>query len=169
MGEVKAYRRIHYSGLDADKAGVTGVAGATYAANDSGKLYYWNDALAAWKTGLGYEYVPRAVAAADITQATLTMDAFWQVDGIDLSGIVPAGAVAAHLRFRIVDDAAAQDAVFRCNDTTKAENRVELYTQVANIPVESDGILFLDSDRLLDYTIAMGMATVEIFVLGWFI
>lgn len=65
MADVTIVNRKHHSGLEADKAGITGAFGETYAATDSGKLYYWTGS--AWKQGLVEKMI----------------DHTWEGDGLD--------------------------------------------------------------------------------------
>ena len=170
MVDVKVLARKHYSGVDADKAGVAGVLGDTYAANDSGKFYYWNDSLSAWKTGLGYEYVPREVPAIDLTIAGFPNKDAWQVNGLDLTGIVPAGAVAVHLAAKIRGTATNLAFGLRANATTKAFNSLELTTQVANLYTHwIDFVVYIDVDRLVDYLHQTNLNWIGVNILGWYI
>lgn len=170
MADVLEVKRKHYSGLDADKAGITGVLGDTYAANDSGKAYYWNDALSAWKTGLGYEFVPRRAADIDKTLVDFTTDGNYKINGLDLSGIVPAGAVAVALKVALSDDAANSFFHIRTNATDSDENTLSSRTQVATITIYNNGVIPIDSDRLLDYQGSnLVFIAINVTVIGWWI
>ena len=168
MGEVKEYRKKHWVGLDADKANlISPEDGDSYFANDKSKLYYWTGA--AWKTGLGYEFVPRSAIDYDFLIGDLVVDGTWKVDGLDLSGIVPVGAVAVMLHCLVSDDAANTEFSLRANAVTKVSNTITLRTQVANISLYGDFVILCDSDRLLDYYASVGMVSIGVTVVGWFI
>lgn len=123
------------------------------------------------KAELGFgRYVPRAVTALDFDQTDFTINSAWHVDGLDLSGIVPVGAVAVHLQLYLKDDAVASSGQFRANATTKVNNLMQNCTVVANQwTVYMHGILYIDADRLADYYFTTGMDNVGVIVLGWFI
>lgn len=168
MGEVKAYRKKHWTGLDADLASVPNPQiGDSYLATDKNKLYYWEGG--AWKTGLGYEYVPRSVTAWDVTQVTLTLDGAWKINGLALQVIVPAGAVAIHGMITMKDDAADKTFYIRQN-AVNILNSMQAPTQVANVWIPNmHFIIQCDADRLLDYKGDAGIDFVNIAVEGWFI
>ena len=171
MGEVTESRRRHYVGDDADKASIPAGGksfGDSYHANDKGKQYYWDGT--AWKTGLGYEYVPRAVAAVDFGLGDFGVRDAWQADALDFTGIVPAGAVAVHAMVSVRGSAASLTFGFRANATTKTLNKIEVNTQVANVFTSYvDSVVFIDTDRLADYFNKTGIDTINMIVLGWFI
>lgn len=170
MGEITEGTRRHYLGADADKDSIPAVVkdrGDSFHANDSKKQYYWNGT--AWKTGLGYEYVPRAVEARDFETGAFTADGTWKVDGLDLSGIVPAGAVAVQLSIVVKDDAANSEFTVRKNATHDINDLFAL-THVANIAEFPSGVIMIDSDRLLDYRASNLVWTyIYVTVMGWFI
>ncbi len=170
MGDITEKRMRHYIGADADKNTIPAAAkafGDSYHANDKGKQYYWNGT--AWKTGLGYEFVERLVNAHDKDEADFTTDGTYKVNGLDLSGIVPEGAVVVKLQVSILDDAADSQLVLR-RDAAQGRNVIDLRTQVANIATTLTQDVSIDSDRLLDY---MGsnlvFAAIRVTVIGWFI
>ena len=170
MGEIIESKRRHYVGDDADKDSIPAAAkafGDSYHANDKGKQYYWNGT--AWKTGLGYEYVPRRVAAADFAVGAFTTDGTWKIDGLDLSGIVPAGAIAVLLSINLADDAAGNFFIVRAN-ATDTGNDLGQTTQVANIGIRTPAVVAIDSNRLLDYIGSnVAFTTIDIWVTGWYI
>lgn len=170
MGEIIESTRRHYVGDDADKALIPAGGkseGDSYHANDKGKQYYWNGT--AWKTGLGYEFVPRAIAGADFAVGDLTLDGTWKVNGLDLSAIVPAGAVAVLLFGFIKDNAADQVFAIRGNATDKALNQLNMRSQVANIEYYMDFTVMIDADRLVDYNGVAGIDNINLYVKGWYI
>lgn len=169
MGEVKEYRKKHWVlDLDADLASVPNPGlGDTVLTKDKKKLYYWQGG--AWKTGLGYEFVPRSVAALDFNEGAFTTDGNWKVDGLDLSGIVPAGAVAVALNVYVSDDAANSTFQFQ-QDATNKYNSIIVVTQVAGIPIQHSEVIVINSDRLLDYKGSnLAFASINVTVVGWFI
>lgn len=171
MGEIIESTRRHYVGDDADKNSIPAVGksfGDSFHANDKGKQYYWNGT--AWKTGLGYEYVPRDVVAIDFTQVDFTINSNWHTGWTGIQGIVPEGAVAVHLELALADGVAGKKGELRGNATTKALNTLNNRTQVAGLTTPyMQGILNMDSNRLVDYFFDTGMDTIVLKVLGWFI
>lgn len=170
MGDITEKRMRHYTGADADKDSIPAGGkspGDSYHGNDSKKQYYWNGT--AWKTGLGYEYIPISIAVWDWSHATLTLDGAWHVDGLDFGAKgVPVGAVAAHVNIKVKDDAAGQQFAIRPVAGSEV-NGVNLYTQVANIESVFHGIMRLDADLLADYYGVAGLDAVYIAILGYFI
>lgn len=119
----------------------------------------------------GYVYVPRALTGWDFTE----VDSFgttgsWQPDGLDLSGIVPAGAVSVHLIMTGVDDAAGSTFAIRTNATANAFNMQQIFTPAS----QADGSWFhftipIDSNRLVDYYATANMTYKRVSVAGWYI
>lgn len=165
MAEIKEFRRRVFEGLDADKANVTGAIGDHYYATDTNIIYKWDGTR--WRGG--YEYIERMVDTSDFTEVDFTCDGNWHVDGLDLSGIVPAGAVAVKLRLALIDDAASSRLVLR-RDAAHGENIVDATTQVANIWVGRTEDISIDANRLLDYQASnLVFTAISVTVLGWFI
>jgi len=123
------------------------------------------------KAELGFgRYVARAVAAADFTIANFGVRDAWQADALDLSGIVPVGTVAVEVLIGIKGNAAGLPFGLRGNATTKAFNKAEIETQVANIAVPHiPAVIFIDADRLVDYYNKTGIDTANVTVLSWFL
>ena len=170
MAEITEKRMRHYTGLDADKASIPAGGkekGDSYHATDKGKQYYWDGS--AWKTGLGYEYVERRIGAWDRTEVDFTWDGAWHVNGLDLSGIVPAEAKAVVLAVMALDDAASTAFNVRPN-ATDIMNLIDHRTQVANVWTPLiHYTLPIDADRLMDYFGAAGMGSLFFAVVGWYI
>lgn len=172
MGEITESTRRHYLGADADKDTIPAAGkerGDSYHANDKGKQYYWDGTN--WKTGLGYEYVPRAIAAFEKTQADFTLDGGYH--DLDISAApfnVPVGAMAVHIIVAIKDDAVPTDFVVRGNDTTRAVNYVSVITQVANIFAPyMHAVIFIDGVLNLRYKGIVGTDAIRFALLGWWI
>ena len=168
MGEVTRLRKKHWVGADADLASIPdSEIGDTYLATDKNKLYY--KTAGGWKTGLGYEYVIRLVGAVDWNIGDFTIDGNAHVDGLDASGIVPAGAISAHLSLSV--KASSANKVFQLyKNAVDTLNSLTNRTQVAAIyfpPVH--GLVACDADRLFDYLGQIDIDAIELTVLGWFI
>lgn len=123
------------------------------------------------KAELGFgRYVPRDVAAVDFLVGDFTVDGAWHADGLDLSSIVTAGAIAVHLELALADGTAGLKGEIRGNATTKVQNTLNNRTQVSGLTTPyMQGIVNIDSNRLLDYFFDTGMDTIVLKVLGWFI
>ena len=166
MADILQVARRYFSGLAADLPASANV-GDVYFATDTGHTYKWDGA--AWAAKLGTELINRPCLAADFDQGDLTLDGTWKVDGLDLSAIVPAGANAAVVYCSVQDNAAGELFMIRQN-ATNTFNRAEYYTQVANIYIPSTPVLIaLDSNRLWDYNGDVGIAVINIYIVGWFI
>lgn len=121
--------------------------------------------------GLG-RYVPRSAGAYDFTEANFTHDGAWHTDGLNLSAIVPAGAIAVHLVLYILGTTAGK--VFALQ-----KNAVDTLNYTWNIiqgatAFNVDAIVAVDPDRLMDYLSSLtgtdGTTRLSrLAVLGWFI
>ena len=128
------------------------------------------------KASLGFgRYVPRAPNVPDFDDGDLTWDSAYHVNGLDLSGIVPTGAVAVALAIRISEETSG-DVVILCTDSvTKAVSAMEVYAPTG-MGIGDEGYVFailaLDADRKLDYFAGKGGANTPatgIAVLGYII
>lgn len=121
------------------------------------------------KASLGFgRYVPRNLNAWDKQIGDFTTDGNFKLNGLDVSGIVPAGAVAVHLRIELSDDAANSLFIVRA-DAAFAEAQMRTRTQVANISLDLNGVIPISSDRLLDYYGSnLVFIAINVGVLGWF-
>ncbi len=107
--------------------------------------------------------------AADFSVGSFTRDN--AIHQLDLSAIVPAGAVAVFLRVIIQDTAAAKYIMFFPNGETHEYSIDYLNTQVANVPIGMTmGPIALDANRKISYqsNISNGQ-TLDVTVKGWFI
>jgi len=122
------------------------------------------------KAELGFgRYVPRAVATHDWGLGDFTVDGALHADGLDCSAIVPVGAIAIHFLVYCRDDAAGSEVALYANQTTKALNYIDARAPVANISVYEHGVIYCDSNRLIDYLITNGMDVLGVSVLGYYI
>ncbi len=104
---------------------------------------------------------------ADFSLAAFTRDN--AIHQIDLSSIVPAGAVAVWLRVIIQDTAAAKYIMFFPNGETHEYSIDYLNTQANGVPIGMTmGPIALDANRLISYqsNISDGQ-TLAVTVKGW--
>lgn len=166
MADITIVRRNHYSGLDADKPATANISD-TFFSTDKGKFYYWDGS--AWKTGLGFEFVPRSVNVVDFTLLDFVTDGTWKINGLDLSSIIPAGAVSTLLSVAPMDDTANAQFFVR-QSATQQKSGVFPRTPAVNIADNRQGVVNLDSDRLVDYFgTNLTFTSIDITVLGWWI
>lgn len=106
-------------------------------------------------------------SAADFVAADLTLDASWR--DLSLSSIVPAGATAVLIRVRAVCDTTQSTFQLRKNGNSNAVNRFRLYIQDVDDVIEQQGIVFCDTNRVIEYygTASVTWSTLDIVVLGW--
>lgn len=165
MSEIITLPHRHYIGTAAEIAGITGVCGDTAYETDTDIYKHWNGA--AWVTGGEPYWVERLTGAVDKTAADLTEDGNWHVDGLDLSAIIPPGAIMAKIKITVADDAANSYVSLR-RDAVNDEHIITSRTHVANIPDTRVEDISLESNRLLDYRCAAVVFTsIAITVLGW--
>ena len=121
------------------------------------------------KAELGFgRFVERLTNAVDFTQANFTVDGNDHVDGLDLTGIVPEGAVAVMMEVALAGNAAGQAGTIR-RDAAHTLNRIFGRTQVGAITIALMGVVSIDSDRLLDYNFAVGLTAIAVTITGWYI
>lgn len=128
------------------------------------------DQMKDWVQAQGYlttSYVDRGdPAAADYTNATLTVDGNWHE--LDLSAIVPAGAKAIGISAFLETDVIERFARFRRHGNFNSVNTAAFATQVANLNMAGDLVVNIDSDRKIDYLIdASGFVSFAMAVKGW--
>lgn len=105
-------------------------------------------------------------AAADFT--SFTTDSYWH--DLDLSSIVPSGAKAVLLGLELLDDAAGSYFLVRKNGNSNAYNADKIRTQVANISMDGNLIVFVDANRVIEYrAAAVTFSSIEMVVRGWWI
>jgi len=105
-------------------------------------------------------------AAWDFELGDLTTDGTWY--DLDLSGTVPAGAKAVFLHVTIVDNAVGSWINFRENGNSNNYNRSLIRTQIADVGMESDILVFCDSSRVIEYSAAnVTFTSISIAIKGW--
>lgn len=114
-------------------------------------------------------YVDRGDPATyDFTEATLTTDGTW--NDLNLSAIVPAGAVAVHFYLQIKDDAVSSYLLFRKNGNAEDVNIAGFRTQVADVWFEGNFVVACDSNRVIEHKGAnLAFTNINLAVKGWWI
>lgn len=105
-------------------------------------------------------------ASFDFTEAGLTTDETWR--DLDLSGVVPAGAVMVLLGVEVLDDAAGSFIMFRKKGNSNEIVTAKVRVQVANQPIEADRWCAVDSNRVIQYYgTDVAFTSIDIAVKGW--
>jgi len=150
-----------------------GAVTVTKLANDAVETVKIKDAqVTAAKAAAGFgRYVPRKAVAEDKVKADFTLDNAWHIDGLDLSAIIPAGAIGVVLQMKIISDTVG-DVLIVGNDSVAypvCEGRAEAC--VADTVLVKHIVLPCEANRLFDYVGYgfAGVADVWVTVLGWFI
>ena len=114
-------------------------------------------------------YVDRGDPSSfDFLLGDLTTDFNWYV--LDLSSIVPSGAIAVIINVDLKDDAVSSFLLFRKYGTLNTINIVRMRTYVADIWTSAFFIVPCDSDRKIEYMFANTTFTdVQIVVSAWLI
>jgi len=120
------------------------------------------------KASVGFgRYVPRSAAVWDLQSANFTRDGNWHVDGMDISSIVPVGAIAIVLQIEYAQTTSDSYLIFRQNDTRlpiRLNNQVGIQINSFNV------IMPIDADRRIDYAVNDSLdVVIGVAVLGWFI
>ena len=107
-------------------------------------------------------------AAIDFTTSHFTTDGTYR--DLDLSSIVPAGAVAVSLSVLIYDNAAGSFFGFRKKGNSNDVNRARIRTQVSNEVIEGDLVVAVDKDRKVQYIGSnLTFSEIDVVVKGWWI
>jgi len=116
---------------------------------------------------LGNHFVDRGDPSVhDYRETDLTQDGTFY--DLDLSSIVPAGAVAVLLRLIVQDGIVDAELELRKNGNTNAINVGRITTIVANIPAVLDAVVACDSNRVVEYkTKNTPFDIIAITVKGW--
>lgn len=165
MSNTISLQHRHYIGTAAEIGGITGVCGDTAYSTDTDIYYSWSGS--AWLAGGEPYFVERLIGASDKQVGDFVTDGTWKVNGLDLSAIVPPGAIAVRIRLLVNDDA-ANSVVSLMRDAVNVENFMSVKTHVANIPDSKTEEISIDTDRLLDYNGSnVAFVTINLTVLGW--
>lgn len=160
--------------LAAAGSGVTGVLplanGGTglSAVGTAYQVLRTNSGATAIEWGTNYNWADRGdPSSADVTQASMTFDATWR--DIDLSSVLPSGAVAAFIKVTIVCNTANKALQFRKKGNSNAINTSEIDSQVINVTHSADLLVPCDTSRFIQYNGASGAtwSSVSITVKGW--
>lgn len=114
-------------------------------------------------------YVPRPANTFDINIGLLVRDGSLQIDGLDLSGIVPAGALAVELEVWVYGPVTESDIRIFRNQTYQYNRAVARLAPGMDFGLCYHFIVPIDADRKLDYTIQGSTLQGMITVVGWFI
>ena len=115
----------------------------------------------------GHEYVDRGdPAAADFTEADLTMDANWY--DLDLSGIITdSDAVLVHLGVTLSDLTLGSRILFREKGNVNTFNACRLYTQGVDQVTYGEFWITLDANLYIQYYASEVLSVLYITVHGW--
>ena len=114
-------------------------------------------------------YVDRGdVSGWDFTLSDFTTDS--QYRDLDLSAIVPAGAISIKVAIEAKNDSVSKSIYLRKNGNTSGYHVSRLMTTVAGVLCSNVFDVFCDSDQVIEYY-AMNSAwtVIDIFIMGWFI
>lgn len=162
---IEIRQRRNYTGPVADKASITPGNGDTFFATDTEQLFIGQGGI--WTHFP--RYVPLDPSSWDFDVGDFTTDGTWKVNGLDLSGILPAGCIAVKLRISLNDDA-VNSYFAMARDKDAALIPIGLPTQVANVSVEAWQDYQIDSDLKLDYVGSnVVFVTINIAVVGYWI
>ena len=116
---------------------------------------------------LGVHFVDRGdTANLDFTVTDFTTDDTW--NDLDVSSIVPAGAVAIVFNVLIADGVASSQFAFRKNGNINERNRGRVYTQVPNVNIVSDLIIACDANRVVEYKGSnLTFTVINVIIRGW--
>lgn len=108
-------------------------------------------------------------AAVDFARGVLTLDSTWR--DLDLSGIVPVGAVAVEITVQAANNVVGKLISFRKNGNTNTRVTLSQKTQVATKQIYISGKVACDGDRIIEYfgTANDGDWTAaQITICGWY-
>ncbi len=107
-------------------------------------------------------------ASVDYVKGDLVLDGTWQ--DLDLSGIIPVGAVAGLLHVTVEGNSATWSAIFRKKGNVNEINHAHIESFRANVERSRSLTVFLDSSRVCQYKADnVAWTTFSIAVVGWHI
>lgn len=118
----------------------------------------------------GHKFVDRGDPTDwDFEFADFELDATWR--DLDLSSVVPSGAVAVLLRVEVRDDGGNNIFMLRENGNSNNFNVGRITSQVAAVYMRADVIVACDSNRIIEYYggTTTTWNTVYITIAGWWI
>ena len=101
----------------------------------------------------------------DFLTPTFIADGVWH--DLDLSGIVPHGSFAVLVRVRNGGASTATTFRFRKKGNVNALNILDINQTAANFNTYRDGIVFCDSNSVIQYITPAGSGARELTVRGW--
>ena len=169
----RASQYLGFNGTGEPTVLSSGLELSTTTATAFGRTLVENTTAAAARSDLGLVigtnvgYVDRGDPASnDFEKEDLTTDGTW--NDLDLSSIVPANAEAVLLYVAIDDDAVSSQIAFRKNGNTNEQALGRVRVQVANVYVDADMVISLDSNRVIEYKATNTTFTgISICVKGW--
>jgi hypothetical protein len=132
------------------------------------ELDTWNDRLVEYlRKYLSQPFDRGDPSSPDWEETDLTTDETW--NDLDCSSIVPEDAIAIILYVKIRHSGANKILKFRKNGNSNEYNIMHLKTQVADITTQQQGIVFCDSDRVIEYYGSdITFDLIDITIIGWF-
>lgn len=107
-------------------------------------------------------------SAFDWSLLDLTIDGNWH--DLDCSGIVPEGAKFIWFRLYLIDDVTGSWFQMRKKGNSNVYNTLTVLTQAANIPIEAQGFVACDENRMVQYRATNTTFTmIYLLVRGWII
>ena len=107
-------------------------------------------------------------ASADWSLGNLTTDGTWR--DLDLSAIVPAGAIAVKIRVSINDNQADSNFMLRKKGNVNSQNATGVRTQYSGVWIEGNFDVFCDINRVVQYLASDLVWTgINVVIRGWFI
>jgi hypothetical protein len=133
------------------------------------ELWFTDDAGTDVKLGSGgHTYTDRDASDWDFELGDFTTDAAWH--DLDLSSIVPAGAVLVHMHVVVNDETPGNGIQFRKNGNTGGTCVAFARVQAANVNNQEDMMVACDSNRVIEYAAHNTTFTnIVIAVKGWWI
>ena len=108
-------------------------------------------------------------AAADYSTDDFTKDDAWH--DLDLSAIVPTNAKGIFVRVSIDTNTVPAAFYLRKNGNSNGYNAFEIRAQVVNLGNATEGIVFIDANRVVEYYATSGVtwSTLSLIIKGWLI
>lgn len=118
---------------------------------------------------IALNYVDRGDPSSwDFETSDFITDGNWHE--LDLSNIVPEGTKAVCFLTYIIDDIVASHISFRKKGNTNTVNKFVSRTQLANVLMDGNGIVFCDTDRKIEYrTSNTTFSWITLTIRGWYI
>ena len=135
--------------------------------SDNTEADIWHDRIVEYlRKYLSQPFYVGNPGAFHFTQTDLTMDATYR--NLDCSSVVPEDAIAIIFNVWVKDAGVGTKLYLTKNGDNSGYSALVVETQVADIYCHTQGIVFCDTSRIVDYYASAAFDNIGINITGWF-